>query len=256
MSVAFAAWHVEHHQAGLRLGRLSATLDLARSVVGLARIRLDDNELRDWELLGLGFGQAAASATSQPLEVWPCGPELAALFPATACWPLCTQAVWRAATPEAPPGVLAMVDLKVSVYTDQAETWPDLAVRTALPAAELLRVVEVESGRCAGWGTPGNPTAALAPESGPGCLIVRPAEPTVSYIEMVYPPDFQGTQLVWTQLTPPRLEMRHRLCAGRLEKGVIRRAWVRGVVAKRAGDTQTATLCYSALASSEPPLST
>lgn len=256
VAVAIATWHVDNQQATLRLGRLRATLDLARPAGGLHAIQLDGDELVGAEILGLDGRQSYGTKTSEVLEVWPCGPELAALYPATLSRPVCTHAVWRATLCESPPGALALFDLKVSVRTEQPESWPELNVRTVLPTAEVLRLVEVESGRFVGCGGPGDSRADLGSESGPCCLVMRLLGTALSYIEMVYPPDFQGSQLMWPQRAPPRLEIRHRLFAARLEKGVIRRAWVRGVVAKRAEDIQTATLCYSALAAAEPPLST
>jgi hypothetical protein len=144
--------------------------------------------------------------------------------------------------------------LIVSVRTELLESWPEVAVRSSIPSREILRLVGADSAQFAPV-----PNIAAMPfvvnsDTGPSCLLFRLPDAGVSYGEMVHPADFQRTHLKRLADHAATIEVRHRLFAERLEKGVILRARVRGVWVGAADDTRQVAGCFSAFAAADPPL--
>jgi hypothetical protein len=74
----------------------------------------------------------------------------------------------------------------------------------------------------------------------------------VTYVEMVHPLDFVSSE--FTATASNEVEHSTRLFRGPLEKGVILRSRLRGVIVPRSGDVSAAIACYREFAASEPPL--
>jgi hypothetical protein len=85
-----------------------------------------------------------------------------------------------------------------------------------------------------------------------GLFLIRPLGAEYSYAEMVYPSDFQGAE-IGDEDGP---YVRYELAPEPLEKGVIRKARVRGVFMPRENDHAIAVAAYKDLAAAAPPLTT
>jgi hypothetical protein len=86
------------------------------------------------------------------------------------------------------------------------------------------------------------------------CLVLfRPQESSASYCEMVEPEESAGCE---TSEDGGSTAIRWTLFPDSLEKGVIRRARVRGLILPRQGDEELALACYRAFLASPLVLST
>lgn len=250
------SWELDRQIARLRLEGVSGTLDAARPECGLHDVRIQTHLLGGAQLLGLAFPRSAERDRECSLECHHRGHDLIAAYSELPSWPVCADIVWRAISPAEVSDIVAGIDLIVSVRTGLLDSWPELAVRSHLAATEVLRVSgEVSSRfeRCDGIPGPG---CAFNAGSGPCVFVLRLPGLPFSYVEMTHPVDFQGTALAPLAENPAIVETRHRLFAERLEKGVILRARVRGVVIARARDIESAAACYGAFVAADPPLGT
>jgi hypothetical protein len=261
-------WILDQQYARLQLDRVSARLALGHPDRGLFDLRLAAWELAGAQLLGLDFPSSAEGEVRNPLECYQRGRDLVAAYSESASWPVRVDILWRAVSPANIPGVLFGVDAIVSVRTALLDSWPELAVRSRLPATQVLRLTGVETARFEPCDGGSCPQLVLKAGGGPCCLVFRMPEAPFSYAEMTPPADFQGACVVplsekcekteesGKSESPAIVEVRHRLFAERLEKGVILRARVRGVVVDRTEDLRSACACYSAFAAADPPLGT
>ncbi len=249
-------WELDHERACLRLERLSARLATARPDRGLYDVRVETHAIGEAQLLGLAFPSLAEGEARCSLECHQRGRDLIAAYPESSSWPVCVDIIWRAMSPTEAPDVLAGVDVIVSVRTALLDSWPELAVRSRLAAAEVLRLADVETTQFESCGGVPGPQLVLDAAAGPCLFVFRMSDSPFSYAEMTHPADFQGTVLAPAAESPAIVETRHRLFAERLEKGVILRGRVRGVVVNRARDLQIAAACYAAFAAADPPLGT
>jgi hypothetical protein len=165
--------------------------------------------------------------------------------------PLRLDALWRATVPAADDRFLAALDLIISVRTQSLDIQPESRVQSILPQSDVLRLHSVERGFIP-LALPAKTPLTIAPDRGVGCLLFRITGTELSYCEMIHPADFQSDEVSRSNT----ICLAHRLFSARLEKGVILRARVRGVILNRLGDAEMATQCYAAFAAAEPPLST
>jgi len=71
---------------------------------------------------------------------------------------------------------------------------------------------------------------------------------------MVHPADFSGSELTEDDSAGGHVAIRHRLFVQRLEKGVLLRARVRGLLLAREADVELAAATYRSFAGLGPPL--
>jgi hypothetical protein len=98
---------------------------------------------------------------------------------------------------------------------------------------------------------------------GTGVFLFRPVGAGVggvefSYVEMIFPSDFCCASVRWgdTQGQTAKAVLHSELFPESLEKGVIRRARLRGLFVPRADDLVTASQLFAEFAASPPPLTT
>ena len=247
-------WFLEPPNARLTLERLSATIDLHRPDLGLSRLNADQNPFAGASLLGLAC-RANGAPLGELAESYQRGHDLIAVFRQPPNQAVRVDAVWRAAMESRVAVVRGLVDLIVSVQTDLLDSCPEVVVCSAIPSAEVLRPTD------AGWlkielDSEVNTTPLrITRDEGPGCLVFRVPDADFTYAEMVHPADFQESQLSGSGNVSTR-HVSHRLFVERLEKGVILRGRVRGILVDRRDDLRLAAECYAAFAEAEPPLGT
>ena len=82
----------------------------------------------------------------------------------------------------------------------------------------------------------------------PGCLVYRLAGRPCSYVEMVHPVDFRQGVVRRSGGSQAAVEVAYRLFPDSLEKGVILRARLRGLLIARQDDAPRAAALYAAFA--------
>lgn len=172
-----------------------------------------------------------------------------------------TEIYWRGDVQlDAPAGIkpaLGAVELMISVQTNMLDSRPHLVARSQLPAVQLLQLVDEEQAEFAPLPAISGDAFQGLPADRPRCVLLRLPTLDVSYAEMVHPADPGRSEIrrvSQPSQTPETFELRHHLFAAELEKGVILRARVLGVLLERAGDEAAAARYYQAFAATAPPL--
>jgi len=248
-------WRIDEQGASLRLGRFSAKVELHRPERGLIDLEVGPFALAARSLLGVGLPPLAEGVERGVLECYQRGPDLVAAYRESQSWPVRVDVLWRAISPGEALGLVAGMDVIVSVRTELLDSWPELAVRSELAPVETLRLVDVEAARFQPCSRESRSPLAVS-RGEPGCFAFRLPDVPLTYAEMGHPADFFGAVVAESGAGPEWLEVRHRLFAERLEKGVILRSRVRGAVVDRAEDLRSIAACYAAFAAAEPPLGT
>jgi len=247
-----SSWQLDDDQARLAIGRLTARLDLNAPERGLHQIAIDEQPF-DGHLLAVQFLPTAGAPL---VDFYVRGDDLVATYGQTEELAYRPQVYWRAAQPQQ-PRTHAALDVHVSVQTSLLDSQPVVRVTSRLPVTDAWRLDG--SGQFVPALAEGSATKRLTPDDGPGCVLYRledgGAGRPLSYAEMVYPSDF-------VELTVQRsgdgntVQAAHRLFAAFLEKGVIRRARLRGVLLDRDEDLGTTAEWYGRMASERLPLTT
>jgi len=251
-----AAWQLNQYQARLCHEQFAATVNLLRPAEGIHGVEAATG-FSDAHLLGVEIPSCASTADSLRdeadlvIEKHVRGADLVAAFRETSQWPVRVDLLWRLAAARA-AGMLAAVELIVSVATELLDSRPELTVRTALAADEVLRLADAGASRFLPLSS-GRETS-LGPCDGPGCLLFRRRGGQASYAEMIHPADFCHDQLAGGTDADAGVELRHKLFPQVLEKGVILRAWLRGLFCHRADDTAIVAKAYRDFAALDPPL--
>jgi hypothetical protein len=238
------SWTQSGQQAILS-GPVHGRIDMTKPHDGLRIERVGDQPV-DVDFAVLAFGSPAAPWANGDWCLR--GSDLLASFAPTEQWPLMLDLLWRATDAALPPGVLAAVDAIVSVRTELLEERPQMTIGSRVRADAALRSSEPAAARFAA------PVAAeFHSQHGASCTLFRP-EGRFSYAQMVYPPDVDVDAL---GVEPPGVwSLTHRLFARSLEKGVVLRGRVRGLLTARADDEQIVAAAYRAFAAEEPFLGT
>ncbi len=142
----------------------------------------------------------------------------------------------------------------MSTQTSRLDSCPRLQVASQVAAGEVLRPVDVERGEWASLRSTAGQNSTVAGGS-VNCHLFRLSDVPYSYVEMAEPAAVESSTLdARDGPMSPQHRLTHELFADRLEKGVILRARVRGVLLDRAGDEQAALRHYQAFLHDELPL--
>jgi hypothetical protein len=227
-----AAWKLAAAEARLDFAGLLATVDLSRPQLGLCGLEYRGRRLESTALLGVELPSSKVPPIS---DVYVRQSDLIVTYTQTPELPFRVQIYWRTAFgPEQQPAI----DLQISVQTSLLDSQPQVTTATLLPDA-ALRHFAID-----GADAPGRH----------GYDLVRPADHEVSYVEMLHPADDPaGSSAIQASADGG---IRHRLFASFLEKGVILRARLRGVLLPRQRDAELAAEAYRLFLAAPPPLAT
>jgi hypothetical protein len=166
------------------------------------------------------------------------------------------QLYWRAGVHER-HGAIVAIELLASVQTNLFDSCPKLAVRSQLVASEAYRMADAARGSFVGIVPPGDDFLPDDSPDVPQCYLFRLPGRQYSYAEMVHPADSRHSNWEgWLHGADYRLQLRHELFAERLEKGVILRARVLGVLLDREDDKAAAARHWNAFLHEALPLTT
>jgi hypothetical protein len=236
----------------LRSDNVEAKLDLLRPSDGLAQLCIEGRSPGPAQFLGIQLPSGTSVDPSKLVESFVRGQDLVVSCAGWDSWPIHLQVVWRAIRPGERGQPMLTIDCVVSVRTELLDSCPEMAVRGSLQASQVLRLVGPDSGsfREVDMGE----SLVLHPRDGPSCLLFHLQELPVSYLEMVHPADFCEDELS-VGSGQNHFQFHHQLFHHRLEKGVIFRARVRGVLFPSGGDLSSAGAWYQDFAAADPPLS-
>jgi hypothetical protein len=230
-------WHVELLAAKLGMPRLVATLDLERPERGLQALAVDGDSLGDVQLLAVQLSPvlpATGQSTVRPtiVDTFARGDDMAVTYAERPQPAMQTQVYWRAHNAS---GAIAAVELLVSVQTGLLDSCPHLSTNSRLAATEVLPLENVEA---------------------QGATLFRLTGGQLSYAEVAHPTSDCVSEVRTSSLSQSQAGISHRLFQDRLEKGVILRARVLGVLVDRADDQRQAARLLADFLRTLAPLTT
>ncbi len=249
-------WQADDSKMRLCLDRFQAVVDPLDPAKGVHDLHADQHALRNGRLLQIDLPFLSSPCDDTNVECYVRGGDLVATFPEQAQAAVRAQIYWRAAShPIA--AALAAIELVASVQTSLLDSCPTITTRSEVVASEAFQLVGLERGTFADLMAKPDHLEGKGASGLPQCYLFRLSSSKYSYAEMVHPADAHDSNWDgWLQGTVFRIQLCHRLFRDRLEKGVILRARVLGVVLDRDGDQDAAVRHYAAFLNEELPLTT
>lgn len=220
-----ASWQLSGNEARLRCGELTASLDARAPRRGLHQVEWRGRRFEGSRLLAVMLDATNAETLA---DLYQRGGDLIARYGQTTERPFAVQAYWRASVISAGDDRFACCDLLVSVETQLLDSRPLVDA-----ASELARSTDVVQG--------------------PSYCLARLADNDVSYIELDHPDDALERTV---EHSASGVRWVTRLFGQSLEKGVILRSRLRGLLVPRAGDEAFARHALDEFAALPPPLTT
>ncbi len=266
------AWTFHHPVGKLLSGSLQGQVDVTQADRGLSSLRLEPGVDLPGSLLKVQWNDRLDNREAPPpsgekslwhtqvAEAYVRGRDLIGVYPQTPTWPYRSILYWGHDPAEtfldAEPGegALAMLSVTVSVQTDLLDTCPRVSIGSQLEADEVLRWRLDETGDSSTERLTGCGPQVFNLSSTPTCLLWRLPGEQLTYVEMASTSDSRQLS-VEHQPGAPGIS-RWDLFGDFLEKGVLRRARVRGALVPRAEDLRLTAACYAAWEACKLPLTT
>jgi hypothetical protein len=248
MSAPRSPWELKDFHARLALGELEGEIDVRCPLTGMVA-SLGSEKLR---LLRVELPPPKDKQADESPDCYVRGQDLVSTYLQDERRKIRGQLYWRALRcgPAADwPGL----ELIVSVQTSLLDSDPTLRVRSNVPAIDVLCLENLKKGTAKTM-TRKKGRVASSRRRLPACWLFRLSDENRTYVEMVHPSDFVKSD--FQEESPGDVEHSTKLFRGPLEKGVILRSRLRGVVVPRGADIVAAVECYQEFAASEPPLTT
>lgn len=210
-------WRLDGSTARFESRSFSAAVDVAAPHLGLSSLRYE-GELVAGSLLGVAVDDLRSD--DAPSDSYVRGNDLVVAYRETDERPFSVQVYWSVAA--ADDGSLT-IDATTSIQTRQWEAYPRVEVISTSPGSEFVELDETS-------------------------ILLRPANAAWSYAELALPGDFAGAHDV------NACHSRWLFDGQFMERGVIRRLRVRGVLLERTHDLQATERAQASLAAEQPPL--
>lgn len=247
---------VDQRTVRLQLERVSTVIDPFNPAGGLQEVSIDGQELVGFHPLAPELPAIPPTDASGLLERYVRGGDLVATYTDRPAPQTRSQIYWRVNSHER-LGAIAAIELVASVQTSLLDACPQFSARSQMLAGEAYRLIDGEQGT---FVSVVPPSAEADPDNQPGaphCYLFRLPGRQYSYAEMIHPAESQATHWDgWLHGTEFRLQLRHELFGDRLEKGVILRARVLGVLLDRRDDKAAAARHWLAFLGEGLPLTT
>lgn len=164
------------------------------------------------------------------------------------------QVYWRALTGWDSRNVLGGVELILSVQTELLDSDPRMIVESHLSNSRMLRVDGGQHASAEAIDIDVSDISSPVTLDPPGILLYRPCEASFSYLELVHPSDFIDLEIARASQDSSEYASRFTMFEAPLEKGVIRRGRLRGLLLSRDDDVASARSCYEQFIASPIPL--
>lgn len=243
---------VDERLARVQLERFAATVDLWNPAGGLREVTVDGRAVSDFHPLCVEL-PLAANAASSGSEHYVRSGDLVATYANLPAPDMRSQIYWRATAHES-RGAIAAISLVASVQTATLDSCPTLSVASRVVVSEALQLAERGAFTAILPWIDGGPRED--PDA-PHCYLLRLPGRQYSYVEMVHPgvrhtSNWEG----WLRGSDYRFELRHELFAGSLEKGVILRGSILGLLVDQRDDQDAVRAHWEAFLRDEVPLTT
>ena len=250
-----STWRLEGTHANFATAHAAGDCDLCRPADGVGLRSVGATTVAGFQLLGPNLPKIEnAAELGARLDAYTrCG-DLVGIYAPVEEHPFRSQAYWRLGSHELTArGATAFeaIELVASKQTDLLDSRPNLTVTSTLPVSSAWQL-KTEQGEFAEIEL--SHAITVSARDGLSCFVFRLPGEQFCYAEIVYPLDFDTTEIA--PIAAGRVSLKHHLFAHRLEKGVILRARVLGLILPREGDLQTAAFHYASFAASDPPLTT
>lgn len=245
-------WHADDKLVRLQTPRASSVVALPLPAQGVHEWRIDTAPLEGLELLQVVLPEVDPTAPAGAIESFVRDGDLAVTYADRPRPHMRAQIYWRASAHQR-AGAVAALELLVSVQTDSLDSRPQITVGSRLPAQEVFRSDDPPRGTFVEAVDGALPKRAMA-DHHPCAHLVHLPGGQFSYAQMVHPADSHKTWL--ESASDGSLRLGHELFSQRLEKGVILRARVLGVLLERADDRAAAAEHFAAFLSEQLPLTT
>ena len=201
------------------------------------------------QLFGTSFRDIDCSASGPAVvRMDCCGSSIHATF-AEAEGLVKTQVGWRVYHAQAG---FANMDVVASVQTELLDGFVKFGLVSRVKAAEIL-IPSTSSERSNGDWTCVDPLSHNATPLTASCVLFRLPGNQWSYVEMAHPSNLSACEICREPETGHTL-IRHRLFSCPLEKGVMLRARLRGVLLPRLPDCAAVAALFAEFAAADPPL--
>ncbi|MEX2139278.1 MAG: hypothetical protein WD894_08460 [Pirellulales bacterium] len=245
MTASRSPWELNDSEARLTLGALVGQLDIRHPFAGLSAT-FGGAKLH---LFYVELPPPTNPARDESPDCYVRGQDLVCTYLQDEQRKIRGQVYWRAF--EWGPDRAPSLDLIVSVQTSLLDSDPTLNLRSSFPALEVLAIKNLEQATTEDTTPRSSHVVKLRGEIA-ACWLFRLNAQNATYVEMVHPADFVSSR--FQEVAAGEVEHSTQLFRGSLEKGVILRSRLRGVVLPRSDDVAAAIACYREFAASEPPL--
>lgn len=249
-------WHAENNAVRLDLARASLVASPLDPADGLSHWQIDKRLLSNFHPLRVELPAIKSSHAAGDADFYVRGGDLIVTYAERPERALRAQIYYRAASHVA-RGAIAAIELVASVQTSLLDSCPRLAIRSDATASEAFQLSDIEPATFVSVAPTADPAGSNDRSGRPDCYLFRLPSGKYSYAEMVSPAAAQQSELICEpEGADFRIQLIHQLFAERLEKGVILRARVLGVLLDRDGDQAAAASHYASFLTEELPLTT
>lgn len=245
-------WRLEGGAADLDIEWLAGEINLLQPQEGLRSIRIDGESIGEASILQVRTPDTN-SKEDRPLEDgYVRRADLVAVYAETEQRRISPQIYWRAVRQDAVRGV--GVELIASVQTSLLDSDPRIVVGSTLPSSDVWWLTDQGESRFEPVTLADTDSFAVESGTGAGLFLFQLPNLSYSYVEMIHAADFATAEVRKQASAEGGICSAFQLFDERLEKGVIRRARLRGVFVPRDGDEQAAIECYRRFVGSTIPL--
>ena len=242
-------WTLADNQAVLSGPLLSAKYDLHQPREGLRDVSFAGQQLPSLYPLQVTLNPPVSQETI--IETYVRGDDLMATYAQLPERTVRPQVCLRHLAAESLGGEQrAGVELIIAVQTSLLDSDPTFLAFTELSAASVF-VLQADKSDWQQVQPSRDGEMSVAREECAGAFVFRLDESQFSYIELIYPSDFQGAIV---RATDSSISLSYQLFPEFLEKGVIRKGRIRGILCQQADDLACGVACYEQLATAPPPL--